>query len=220
MRKYPLKKGAIIFDMDGVIIDSERLWQEAEREVFTSLGVQMDKESCKQTQSMTTNEVTDFWYSKYPWTDQPLHEVEQKVINCVIDLIEAEHCEIPGAKGFLKKLKSHDFKIGLATNSPYKIVPRVLSKLELTHYFDVIVSAEFVKQGKPAPDVYLTACERLEEKAANCFVIEDSNSGIIAGKKAGMNVIAFTNNGKNNLTGFDHIIHTYDDIDWNLFNEN
>ena len=220
MKRIPIRKGAIIFDMDGVIVDSEYLWKVAEKEVFTSLGVELDTKSCEMTQMMTTQEVTEFWFSKYPWTGETLEEVEQKVIDCVIDLIEAEHCEIPGAKGFLKQLKSYDFKIGLATNAPYRIVPRVLSKLDLTHYFDVLVSAEFVKQGKPAPDVYLTACEKLGEKAADCFAIEDSNSGIRAGKIAGMSVIAFSNNGKNNLTGFDHIIHNYDDVDWNIFNQN
>lgn len=209
---------AIIFDMDGVLVDSEGLWKIAEREVFSSLGVKMNDTLCEQTQTMTTTEVTKFWFSRNPWQGKTLEEVEQMVITRVIQFIESEDCEIPGIKDFIKKFKSEGFKVGLATNSPHQIIPKVLHKLKVAHMFDAVTSAEFEKQGKPEPDVYLTILDRLKANKKNCIVVEDSNPGIKAAKKAGMKVVAFTNKGKNkNLTGADYILHDYRQWDKHLF---
>lgn len=210
-------KKAIIFDMDGVIVDSEGLWQRAEKEIFSSLGVKMDFESCEATRAMTTTEVTKFWFSKFPWNNRTLDEVEQMVIERVIELIESEDCEISGIKETIERFKSNGLKIGLATNSPFRIIPRVLNKIGLSSLVDVIVSAEFEKNGKPEPDVYLTALRKLNESAEDCIVIEDSNSGITSAKKAGIPVIAFTNSKKNkNLQNADYIIDEYSELNLNL----
>jgi len=206
-------KKAIIFDMDGVIVDSEHLWSKAENEIFSSLGVKLDEDSCQLTQSMTTREVAKFWYTKYPWKDIGLKQVEQRVISRVITLIEDENCEITGIRETIKKLKSNGFKIGLATNSPYQI-PIVLDKLGIANYFDAIISSEFVKNGKPEPDIYIKALQELEELPEHCIVIEDSNTGIASAKKAGITTIGFTNSKKNKyLENADYIIHEYAELD-------
>lgn len=147
-------KKAVIFDMDGVMVNSESLWALAEKEVFSSLGAIIDNESCNQTKSMTTAEVTKFWFSKYPWEGKNLNDVEQLVVSRVIQLIEKEDCEIDGIKNTVQKLKSLGLKVGLATNAPHRIVPKVLAKLKLDHLFDATTSAEFEAHGKPSPDVY------------------------------------------------------------------
>lgn len=190
-------KKAVIFDMDGVIVDSEGLWQQAEKEVFSSLGVAMNVESCELTKTMTTGEVTHYWYAQSPWEGTGIEEVEAMVVARVIELIATQNCAIPGVRRFIEDLKANGLKIGLATNSPYKVIPRVLDKLALTHLFDSISSSEFVEHGKPSPAVYLNALEKLNEKAEDCVAIEDSNSGIEAAKRAGITVVAFTNQGKN-----------------------
>lgn len=187
---------AVIFDMDGVIIDSECLWKKAEREVFTSLGVNVTDEHSEITKSMTTFEVTQFWFDKFPWQDKGLDVVEQMVIYRVIELIENEDCKINGVKEFIENLKSRNFKIGLATNSPNKIIPTVLQKLEIEHLFDTISSADFEEKGKPDPAIYLTTAAKLNVPVDNCIAIEDSYSGMLAAKKAGMTVVAFTNGNK------------------------
>lgn len=211
-------KKAVIFDMDGVIVDSEGLWARAEKEVFSSLGVAMDEASCQQTKSMTTAEVTAFWYARSPWQGKAMDEVEQMVVDRVIELIEKENCEIDGIVELVKQLKSLGLKIGLATNAPYQIVPKVLSKLALSSLFDCTVSAEFEKQGKPHPDVYLTASRQLGENAKNCIAIEDSKSGIRAAKRAGITVIGFTNKGRNgHLEEADGQIEDFTNIDWEIF---
>jgi len=190
------KKKAIIFDMDGVLIDSEALWKQAENEVFTSLGVEVTEKYTEMTKSMTTSEATKFWFDKFPWKNFDLETVEQMVISKVIDLIKSENCEIEGVKHFIEKLKDNNFKIGLVTNSPNRIIPTVLQKLAISHLFDSISSAEFEQKGKPHPAIYFTSSKKLNTEPANCLAIEDSHSGMLAAKNAGMKVIAFTNGNK------------------------
>ena len=187
---------AIIFDMDGVLIDSEKLWKQAEHEVFTSLGVKVTDEYSSITKAMTTFEVTKFWYNKYPWENMKLEVVEQKVISRVIELIKTENCQINGVKSFIEKLKTRKYKIGLATNSPASVIPVVLEKIDALHLFDSVSSAEFEKRGKPDPAIYYKTAQNLKLKPENCIAIEDSYSGMMAAKNAGMTVIAFTNGDK------------------------
>lgn len=179
--------------MDGVIIDSEKLWQQAEKEIFSSVGVTVTDEHSALTKSMTTSEVTKYWFQKFPWQHVSVGTVEQMVISRVIHLIETEHCEINGVKHFIEKLKAKDYKIGLATNSPNNIIPIVLKKINALHLFDCVSSAEFEENGKPHPAIYLNTAAKLNVPANNCIAIEDSHSGMVAARKAGMRVIAFSN---------------------------
>ncbi|MFA9194578.1 hexitol phosphatase HxpB [Flavobacterium sp. FBOR7N2.3] len=204
---------AVIFDMDGVLVDSEKLWKQAEKEIFSSLGINVTDEDSEVTKSMTTTEVSEFWFNKSPWQNKNLDVVEQMVISRVMELITTEDCKINGVKEFIEKLKSNNYKIGLATNSPYKIIPTVLEKLEVTGLFDAVSSAEFEEKGKPDPAIYINTAAKLNVAAKNCLVIEDSHSGMIAAKKAGMTVIAFTNG--NPLINFDiadFTINQFDDV--------
>lgn len=188
---------AVIFDMDGVIVDSEPLWQQAEREVFSDLGVKVTDELCQITQSMTTTEVARFWYKQSPWSDTPVSEAESQVVDRVIELIQKHDCVIPDITRVVGELTSRGFRLGLATNSPYRIIPEVLARADLASAFEVISSSEFEKAGKPEPDVYLSTLKKLAVPPQKCLAIEDSNSGIVAAKKAGIKAIAFCNNGRN-----------------------
>lgn len=190
---------AVIFDMDGVLIDSEKFWKQAESEIFGSLGVNVSDEFTEFTKSMTTREVTQFWYERFPWSDLTHQSVEERVLQRVIELIKTENCEIKGISTFIRSLKKSGYKIALATNSPAIIIPVVLNKLEIHKYFDAVTSADEVSKGKPDPEIYLLTSKKLQINPSECFVIEDSCSGIIAAKSASMKVAAFTNNKKNNL---------------------
>ncbi len=181
---------AAIFDMDGVIIDSEPFWKKAEKEVFSSVGVNVSDELSIITESMTTSEVTRFWYERQPWENKTLEEVENEVVDYVEFLVEQEGIAIDEIKEVLGKLKKHDYKIGLATNSPYRLIPAVLKKLNIVGYFDAFSSAEHEIQGKPDPAIYLTVAGKLNVKPETCIVFEDSYSGLMAAKRAGMKTIA------------------------------
>ncbi|GET35208.1 2-deoxyglucose-6-phosphatase [Prolixibacter bellariivorans] len=184
---------AVIFDMDGVIIDSEAIWKRAEQEVFSSVGVELSSELCELTQAMTTAAVTRFWYERFPWKEKSLTEVEYSVIERVADLIRDEGTAIDGVERFIRDIKHRGYKIGLATNSPAMLIPVVLEKLGISDYFDAIASAEHEPEGKPNPSVYSSVIKKLGLTPATCVAIEDSLSGLVAARKAGMKTIAIVN---------------------------
>jgi len=216
-----INKKAIIFDMDGVLIDSEKYWKQAEYEVFTSLGVKVTNEDSELTKSMTTSEVTKFWYGKYPWENKDFNIVEQMVISRVIEFIESEDCQMNGVKSFIEKLKINNYKIGLATNSPNRIIPVVLNKLDISHLFDAILSAEFEKKGKPDPAIYNKAAQKLNTRPEDCVVIEDSYTGMLAAKNAGMTVIAYTNGNKEiNYDIADYKLDCFESNEFELIRKN
>ncbi|WP_276483090.1 hexitol phosphatase HxpB [Paraflavitalea pollutisoli] len=181
---------AVLFDMDGLLIDSEPFWKDAEKEVFGAVGVDVTPELALQTCQMTTKEVTAFWYRHQPWPQKGLDEIELAVINRVAELIEAGGNQLPGVVAILQLISKAGYKIGLATNAPLALVPTVLRRLAIEHYFHSTSSAELEENGKPAPDVYLTAARKLQVSPAHCLVFEDSTSGVLAAKAAGMKVIA------------------------------
>lgn len=200
-------KKAVIFDMDGVLVDSEGLWKQAEFEVFSSLGVSVTEKESQQTQCMTTEEVTRFWHEQFPWKGRTLPEVEAMVIQRLMELIRSEDCTVQGIVPFIKKLKTRQYKIGLATNAPEKIIPTVLEKTRTADLFDIVSSADHEEKGKPHPAIYLSTARKLKVRPQECAVIEDSPTGMEAAKSAGMTVIAYTQGKKSiSLKWADHEI--------------
>jgi sugar-phosphatase len=181
---------AVIFDMDGLLIDSEPFWKQAEHEVFSSVGVELTEDLTALTAAMTTREVTEFWYAKQPWQDASLEEVENRVVERVKYLIETQGQAMQGVHDLLDSLQQAKVKIGLATNSPKGIIPSVLQRLNIAEYFMAYSSAEEVSKGKPAPDVYQLTLEKLGIEAHQCIAFEDSLGGIKAALAAGIKAIA------------------------------
>lgn len=188
---------AVIFDMDGVLVDSEKFWAQAELDVFSSYGVEVTEELAAQTKYMTTQEVTEFWYERFPWENFDASDLENKVVTRVIEMIHTNDCTMSGVQEFIRNLKNNDYKIGLATNAPLRVAHAVLEKLEVRDLFDTIHSSEFEIQGKPHPAVYLTSAKNLGISPEHCIAIEDSHSGLKTAKAAGMKTIIFTNNDEN-----------------------
>ncbi len=205
---------AVIFDMDGIIIDSEPLWAKAEQYIFSSVGVRLTKELCKQTACMTTKEVTDFWFKRFPWTNHSLESIENRVIDSVGDLIQTEGEAIEGIRDLVHKLKNKGLKIGLSTNSPERLIPLVLEKVGILTYFDAWSSAENERNGKPCPDVYLSTASKLGVDPKYCMAIEDSPSGIEAAKQAGMYVTSLIcpNTSIEEYKLADQLIHNYTEL--------
>ena len=181
---------AVIYDMDGVIIDSEPLWREALIHCFNKVGFDFTQDKCRVTQGMRLIEVVEYWYAQQPWQGKTIEEVEQDILTKVTELIAEKGEAMEGVYQSLELFKNKGYKIALASSSASSLINVVLEKLNIKHEFEVIKSAEFLDYGKPHPDVFIKTAEELNVPAINCLVIEDSFHGVLAGKAAVMQVIA------------------------------
>ena len=181
---------AVIYDMDGVIINSEPLWREALIHCFNKVVFGFSQDKCRITQGMRLIEVVEYWYNEQPWEGKSLEEVEQDILKKVTELILEKGKEMKGVATSISHFKSKGYKIGLASSSATSLIDAALNKLELINSFDVINSAENLKLGKPHPEIFIKTAEQLEVKPSDCLVIEDSFHGVLAGKAALMKVIA------------------------------
>jgi HAD superfamily hydrolase (TIGR01509 family) len=181
---------AVIFDMDGVLIDSEPLWKIAMEAVFKEVGCPLTKKDFQKTVGLRLDEVIAYWFTVVPWEKYSVEEVEAKIIARMVDLIRENGAPLPGVVETISFLKEKNMKIGLGTSSYEMLIHTVLSVLELEDHFDAVHSAEHEKYGKPHPAVYLSVAKSLKVNPTKCLVIEDSLTGIIAGKAARMTVVA------------------------------
>jgi len=180
----------VIFDMDGVLLDSEPLWQRAEIEVFATVGITLDHQRCRETMGLRSDELVAHWYARYPWTGPSLREVEDDVLRTVTRLIRAAAEPKIGLDAVLGVLATRNVRLALASSSPYALITAVLERLGLTETFTCIHSAEEEPYGKPHPGVYLTTARKLEVAPETCCAIEDSLNGVLAAKAARMTCVA------------------------------
>jgi HAD superfamily hydrolase (TIGR01509 family) len=180
---------AVIFDMDGVLIDSEPLWKIAMEEAFHSVGCMITKKDFQETVGLRIDEVVEYWYKKMQWKDLSAKDVEGLIIQKMVRLIQENGDPLVGVIDTIAFLKSQGIKIGLATSSYNVLIGTVLDSLGITNAFDVVNSAEDEDYGKPHPAVYLTVANKLKVDTSKCLVIEDSLNGVIAGMAAKMKVV-------------------------------
>ena len=179
----------VIYDMDGVLTDSEPLWKIAMEDVFKSVGCPLTKEDFKRTFGLRIDEVTAYWYQVSPWPDASPKDVEHAIVQRMIELLTERATPLPGVIESLEFFASRGLKIGLATSSYQVLIDCILDTLKIRHFFQAIHSAEFELFGKPHPAVYLTTAKSLGLDPRHCLVIEDSLNGIISGKAARMTVL-------------------------------
>lgn len=184
---------AVIFDMDGLLIDSEPLWHVAEKEVFGALGLTLTDAMCEETTGLRTDEVVAYWYAKRPWqggSGQRLEDVAHAILIRMQELIHTQGVPLQGVHDILQRLQHRPLPLGIASSSPPALIDAVVDKLRIRHYFRVLCSAIDEEFGKPHPAVYLTAAKRLGLPPRDCLVFEDSINGVRAAKAAGMMTVA------------------------------
>lgn len=180
---------AVIFDMDGLLIDSEPLWNEAADEVFKFYGVSLSKEQYATTTGLRTKEFVQWWFSKFNLNNQDQEQAEKHIIQKVIQKVKTKGVVLPGVKYIFDFFKKKDFKIGLATSSPLELIEVVIDICAIRNYLDVTSSAEFLDFGKPHPQVYLNCASELNVLPTECICFEDSFNGTIAAKAARMKCV-------------------------------
>jgi len=181
---------AVIFDMDGVLIDSEPLWQRVEYEVLSALGVPVTIETIQQTTGLRIDQCVDYWYHKAPWADYDNAKVSKAIVDRVAEEILKTGEAMQWVQQAIEYCQAKGLKIGLATSSFYTIIEAVLSKLGLSDKFMAVQSAEGLTYGKPHPEVYLNCAAALEVDPRYCLAIEDSFNGLIAARAANMQTVA------------------------------
>jgi sugar-phosphatase len=181
---------AVIFDMDGVLIDSEPIWQDVEIELLGRLGVPLTREMCSQTMGFRVNEAVAHWHDRYPWTGPTVDEVADTLVDGVIAAI-GERGELKeGVTDAVAFLEDAGLRLAIASSSYYRVIDAVLDGCGLRAHFEVVHSAEDETRGKPDPAVYLTAAAKLDVAPSRCIAIEDSPNGVVSAKRAGMTCIA------------------------------
>lgn len=182
---------AVIFDLDGVLVDSEELWDVVRREVTAEAGLPWPAGATRAMQGMSTAE-----WSAYLTGTVGLPGRPAEVAGTVIDRMAAHYLArlpmLPGAVQVVERL-ARWWPLGLASSSPRRLIDTVLESAELTRWFQVSVSTEEVAAGKPSPVVYQTALRRLDVVPARAIAIEDSSNGLRAAAAAGMGVLAVPN---------------------------
>ena len=180
----------VIFDMDGLLVDTEPLWIIAMQDVLATVGVTITPELAAQTTGLRTVEVVDYWYDYFQWKGKSKEQVSAEIMEAVTGQVLQRGKPMEGVHYILEFFKGRGLKIGLASSSPLDFIHFVLDHFRLEPYFQAVASAEHEPYGKPHPAVYLSCAQSLGSNPLNCLAFEDSINGTIAAKAARMKVVA------------------------------
>lgn len=189
MHKILTNKQAVIFDLDGTLVDSMWIWEAIDREYLGRFGFTCPPDLQKTIEGMSFSETALYFKSRFAIPD-PVEEIKADWVRMSIEKYRTQVPLKPGAGEFLRYLKERNIFMGIATSNGRPMVDAVLASLRIDGYFSHIITSCEVAMGKPAPDVYLRAAEKLGAAPENCLVFEDVPAGIQAGKAAGMTVVA------------------------------
>ncbi len=180
---------AVIFDMDGLLINSEPLWEEAGSETLKEFDKVLTKEQYSSSTGLRTEEWIKHWFHFFDIPLKGAAEATGTIIQKAIDKIASKAEAMPGVDYILNYFKANDFQIGLASSSPMELIDVVVDKLNIRSFFQTLTSAEKLAYGKPHPEVFLHCANELGRLPTECIVFEDSFNGMIAAKAARMKCV-------------------------------
>ncbi len=210
---------AIIFDMDGVIADSEELHSKAEKKVMSYYGIKISDEELEKYIGTTAKYMFERLIKKYQ-LETNFKKIRAEKNKILFPLLKKKLKAIKGVIPFIMNLKKMKIRLALASSSHKKVIKLVLNKLKLKNCFEVITSADDIKKSKPDPEIFLQTAAKLKLKPEECLVIEDAELGVKAAKKAGMRCIGYKNRhssfGNQNLAKADFIVNNFNANTLNL----
>ncbi len=212
---------SVIFDMDGLLVDSEPFWCESEMSIFSNYGINIPENASTATRGMRVDEVVGYWSAKFPNHIPDIQQVADEILEEVKRLVIEKGNPMDGALQALELFASKGMKIAIASSSALSLINVVIDKLQVRKYFSIIMSAENLQHGKPHPEIFLKTAELLHTTPTNCLVLEDSIAGVIAGKAAQMKVIAVPEAAMAERKEYniaDAQLHSLAEIDDNLLN--
>lgn len=210
---------AVIFDMDGVIIDSEPIHIQQNYEIFKEMG----KELSKEVNYTLIGTNSKFKWEKLkriydlPYTVDDLIKLDRDFYFKHLVKAKDDLNPIEGVRELIANLSNNGLKLALASSSPVDVIKIVLEAFNIEKYFSEIVSGDFVKKSKPEPDIFIYAADKIKSDYKDCIVVEDSNNGIIAAKAAKMRAIGFKNPSSYNqdLSAADLVVNSFSELDYN-----
>jgi mannitol-1-/sugar-/sorbitol-6-/2-deoxyglucose-6-phosphatase len=179
----------VIFDMDGLLVDTEPLWKAAADEVFAAYGKKVSLAEYLTTTGLRTREFVNWWLRDYEFDNTELEKAGNNIVNLVIKKFKRNGTAMPGVEYIFDFFASRKFKIGLATSSPLTLANEVASMLGIEKYLEVITSAENLNYGKPHPQVYIDCADQLGVSPLQCVAFEDSINGMLSAKSARMKCV-------------------------------
>lgn len=180
---------AVIFDLDGTVVDSMWMWEAIDIEYFARYNIPFESSYQTDIEGMSFHETAVYFKERFNFPDS-IEQMKADWNSMAWDKYHNEVFPKPGVIDFLEKLKKKGIKRGIATSNSIELCMATLDTHALTGYFDEIHTANEVKHGKPSPDIYLLVADRLDVKPENCLVFEDLYQGICAGNNAGMRTCA------------------------------
>ena len=206
---------AVIFDMDGVLLDSEAAWSAAREEYTRKTGGTWHDSAPRTMMGMSSNEWARYMHDELGVPPDP----EQIVADVLERMLASYHERLPlidGAVDAVERMAERCDTLGLASSANREVIDLALRESGLDRFFSATVSSEEVERGKPAPDVYLEAARRLGVDPSEAAAVEDSHNGILSAKSAGLYTIAIPNRefppGEDALAKADRIIHSLDEL--------
>lgn len=216
IRQQLQQKKAVIFDLDGTLVDSMWMWKAIDIEYLARFGYDCPESLQREIEGMSFSETANY-FKRYFQLPDSIDQIKHAWIDMSIEKYRNEVPMKKGAMKFLNYLQDSGIKTGIATSNGREMVDAVMDALHITPYFHVIKTACEVPAGKPAPDIYLKVAESLQTAPADCMVFEDVPAGIQAGKAAGMVVCAVEDDFSTSLRQekqelADYFIEDYDEI--------
>ncbi|HEY4206039.1 MAG TPA: hexitol phosphatase HxpB [Puia sp.] len=184
-----MQLNTVIFDMDGLLIDSEPFWQEAGIETLEQYDRALTLEQYHLTTGLRTKEWIDYWWRHFGISSDSATAAEEMILRKAIEKIGEKAEPMPGLDHIFSFFSEKNFKIGLATSSPLALVDVVVEKLKIRPFLDAVASAGHLPFGKPHPQVYMDCAQALEASPLQCICFEDSFNGLIAAKAARMKCV-------------------------------
>lgn len=212
--KFLIMIQAVIFDMDGVLIDSEPLHFSAIEEVLLMHGITIQKGYLDKFVGDTNERAWEVMKKEFRLQDAIGFYIKQQIQRTIDCLWRDDYGPIEGVPELLQQLKSAGYPLAIASSSPPEIIQNIIDRIGIGSYIDKWVSGNEVQESKPAPDIYLRAAEMLGYKPANCLAVEDSYYGVTAAKAAGMKCIGYKAMGaiEQDLSAADVIVTNMNDI--------
>lgn len=192
----------VIFDMDGLLIDTEPYWQETERKVFSQYGLEITEEMQHATFGLRTDEQIRYWYDYQPWDNPDFKKIERQYNETIKTFFETEANLMDGAMEVLDFFRKSGLEMALASSSSMDLINAFVDRFQLRTTFKVLYSAENEEYGKPHPAVYISTAKKFKIPPPRCLAFEDSLNGVIAAKAARMKVVAVPDSKHFDMAGY------------------